>query len=300
MLLEDIMEENKLSLWISAARPRTLPASVSPVIIAAALAYKDGFTHFPIFFACFGVALFAQIASNMANDYFDGKRGVDTRTRVGPARLVALGAVKPAHMLAAALAALVITALFGSYIAYERGVWLFLVGVLICAAALAYSGGPYPLAYHGLGDICVVIFYGIIPVIFTYYAITADISLQAALISIAMGLITDNILLVNNYRDYDEDAAGGKNTSVVVHGRDFGAALFLANILGAFVIAFAALRQFSAWFIILYIILFAAVLSTWRKLTRSEGRELNILLGRTGLNVFFFAALLSLGTILLP
>jgi 1,4-dihydroxy-2-naphthoate octaprenyltransferase len=291
------MEENKLSLWISAARPKTLPASVSPVIIAAALAFKDGFTHITIFFACFGVALFAQIASNMANDYFDGKRGTDTRTRLGPPRLVALGAVKPAHMLAAALTALFITALLGSYIAYERGLWLFLVGTLICAAALAYSGGPYPLAYHGLGDICVVIFYGIIPVIFTYYAIAADISLQAALISISMGLITDNILLVNNYRDYDEDAANGKNTSVVTRGRNFGAALFLANILGAFIIAFAALRQFSLWFMILYIIFFAAVLSTWRNLTRFEGKELNALLGTTGLNVLIFAVLLSLGAL---
>ncbi|MDR2400759.1 MAG: 1,4-dihydroxy-2-naphthoate octaprenyltransferase [Deferribacteraceae bacterium] len=289
------MNREKIALWISAARPKTLPGSITPVIVAGALAYKDGFTHLTVFFAAFLVALSAQIASNFANDYFDYKKGADTRIRVGPKRAVATGAAAPKEMLAATVIMLVLTVSFGVYIAYECSLWLLLVGALICITALAYSAGPYPLAYNGWGDLCVIVFYGVIPVIFTYYAITGGVSLQAVMLSVSIGIITDNILLVNNYRDYKEDSLSGKNTSVVVCGRDFGAKLFLSNIICAFLIAFAALRQFSLWFIALYILLFVVVILSWRKLITSEGRELNILLGQTGRNVLIFGLLLTAG-----
>ncbi|MDR2104454.1 MAG: 1,4-dihydroxy-2-naphthoate octaprenyltransferase [Deferribacteraceae bacterium] len=283
--------------WFSAARPKTLPASISPVIIAYSLAYKDGFTSIIILFACLGVALSAQTASNFANDYFDWKKGADSPTRLGPKRAVAMGEITPREMRAGIVFMLALTAAFGVIIAYERGFWLLAVGVLICTAALAYSAGPYPLAYHGLGDICVVIFYGLIPVIFTYYAVTGGVSIQAVLISLSLGLMADNILLVNNYRDYREDALSGKNTSIVLFGRRFGAALFLGNIIIAFSIAFYALQQFSRFFIIIYLAFFALTAASWVKLNKRDGLELNPLLAEAGRNVLIFALLLSAGAL---
>jgi 1,4-dihydroxy-2-naphthoate octaprenyltransferase len=267
-------------------------------MIAGALAYKDGFFNPLILAACFGVAFFAQIASNFANDYFDYRKGADTSARVGPKRAVAAGDVTPARMLSAALIMLFAAVALGVFIASERGWGLLIIGALICAAVMAYSAGPYPLAYHGWGDICVIIFYGIVPVLFTYYAVSGGVTARAVLISFAVGVLTDNILLVNNYRDYEEDSLSGKRTTVVLFGKNFGGVFYLLNILTAFTIAFITLRRFSPWFVILYLFLFIWVLTSWKRLLGSNGSELNELLGVAGRNVFLFALLICIGVLL--
>lgn len=200
--------------WIEAARPKTLPASISPVIIGCALAFRDGAFQWIPALLCFGVALLAQIASNFANDYFDFKRGADGSDRLGPERAVAQGWITPKAMLKGTFLMLGLACLCGCGLLFFAGWELIPVGLAIALCVLAYSAGPFPLAYRGLGDICVLLFYGIIPVCFTYYVQTLTFSWLTLILSIAVGLLSVNILIVNNYRDYRQDKAAGKRTTM--------------------------------------------------------------------------------------
>ena len=169
---EKKMKDNKslACAWLEAARPRTLPASISPVLLGCALAYYEGIFDIRPAILCFLVALFAQIASNFANDYFDFLKGADGEGRVGPKRSLATGEVSPKSMVAATAVALVIAALSGLSLLFITGkYWLLGAGIVIVLAALAYSGGPYPLSRHALGDVAVVLFFGLVSVCFTYY-----------------------------------------------------------------------------------------------------------------------------------
>ena len=164
------MENNKsrIHAWLEAARPKTLPASFSPVLVGCALAYRDGVFKLAPTILCVLVALLAQIASNFANDYFDYKKGADKEDRLGPERAVASGWITPKAMLWGTFITLGLSCLCGCFLLFFAGWELIAVGVAIAICVLAYSAGPYPLAYNGLGDVCVVLFYGIIPVCFTY------------------------------------------------------------------------------------------------------------------------------------
>lgn len=287
------INKDNMVVWLKAARPRTLPASLSPVVLGCALAWRDGgFRLFPALL-CLAVALFAQIASNFANDYFDFKQGADGADRLGPERAVAQGWIKPANMLKATLLTLFLACVFGCMLIYFAGWELIPVGIAIAIAVLAYSAGPYPLAYHGLGDVCVLLFYGIIPVCFTYYVQTLSFSLLSLLLSIALGLLSVNILIVNNYRDYDQDKAAGKRTSIVLFGRKFGKIAYLANGILAIGLILPFLLEASAPFLLLFALFFALFIKTWQDLSHREGRALNQVLGNTARNEFLFALLLS-------
>ena len=172
--------EDKKSLagaWVEAARPKTLPASASPVLLGCALAYYDGAFDVVPALLCFLVALFAQVASNFANDYFDFKKGADGEGRLGPERAVAQGWITPKAMLAGTFVALGLACLFGLLLVCFADWRLIGVGIAVAIGVLAYSAGPFPLAYNGLGDVCVLLFYGVIPVCFTYYIQTLSFSL---------------------------------------------------------------------------------------------------------------------------
>lgn len=283
-------------LWLKAARPKTLPASLSPVLLGCALAYRDNGCSLSVVPAllCFLVALFAQVASNFANDYFDFKKGADGADRLGPERAVAQGWIKPKSMLRATVLTLSLTCIFGCMLIPYGGWELIPVGLAIAVCVLAYSTGPYPLAYNGLGDVCVLLFYGIVPVCFTYYIQCMHFSLLSLLLSLALGVLSVNILIVNNYRDYFQDKNVGKRTSVVIFGRTFAKCLYLLNGIIAIVLVLPLLMYATIVFILLFSAFFVLFVKSWIDMSRLEGRALNKVLGDTARNEFIFALILSL------
>ncbi|MDR1880087.1 MAG: 1,4-dihydroxy-2-naphthoate polyprenyltransferase [Tannerellaceae bacterium] len=285
--------KNQLQAWIEAARPKTLPASVSPVFLGCALAYADDALRIVPAALCLWVALLAQIASNFANDYFDFKKGADTEERLGPERAVASGWITPKAMLGGTFIALGLACLGGLFLCYLAGWELLFAGAAIALCVLAYSAGPFPLAYHGLGDVCVGVFYGVIPVCLTYYVQAAAFSPLSFPLSLALGFLSINILVVNNYRDCEQDRAAGKRTSIVRFGRAFGRWFYLANGVLAILFSLPLLLHTRWWILLLFVAFFSFFLSTWRALYRFQGRELNATLARSAGNVLLFTVLLA-------
>jgi 1,4-dihydroxy-2-naphthoate octaprenyltransferase len=283
---------NRYKAWIAAARPHTLAASISPVIAACALAYRVGAFQWIPALLCLLIALSAQIASNFANDYFDFKKGADTPERLGQPRAVASGWITPRAMLAGTLITLAFTCLCGCGLLFFGPWQLIFVGISIVLCVLAYSAGPYPLAYNGLGDICVLLYYGFFPLCFTYYVQTGEFTLTALLLSLSMGLLSVNILAVNNYRDYEQDKAAGKRTSIVIFGKKFGRILYLVNAVLAVILAWPAYlyRDKGIWCMFVFFLLLE--LFTWQDLNRVHGSRLNRTLEMTSRNVLLFALLL--------
>lgn len=290
------MENNRsrIQAWLEAARPKTLPASFSPVLVGCALAYRDGVFKLAPAILCVLVALLAQIASNFANDYFDFKKGADKEDRLGPERAVASGWITPKAMLWGTFITLGLSCLCGCFLFFFARWELIGVGIAIAICVLAYSAGPFPLAYNGLGDVCVLLFYGVIPVCFTYYIQTLNFSLLSFLLSVALGLLSVNILVVNNYRDYLQDKAARKRTTIVLFGRRFGRVFYILNECVAFLLVLPLVLDAPWWILFLFGILFALCFYTTRELLTLEGRALNRTLGHTARNVFLFAAVLSL------
>jgi 1,4-dihydroxy-2-naphthoate octaprenyltransferase len=283
---------NRYKAWTAAARPHTLTASISPVIVACALAYRAGAFKWIPALLCLLIALLAQIASNFANDYFDFKKGADTPERLGQPRAVASGWITPRAMLAGTLITLALTCLCGCGLLFFGDWPLILVGISIVLCVLAYSAGPYPLAYNGLGDVCVLLYYGICPICFTYYVQTGEFTLTALLLSLAMGFLSINILIVNNDRDYEQDKAVGKRTSIVIFGKKFGRIFYLINAILPVILAWPVYiyRGKGIWCLFVFFLLLE--LFTWQDLNRLHGSLLNRTLEMTARNVFLFALLL--------
>ena len=221
---------SKVGIWISAARPRTLPAAVAPVVVGASLAWRDS-SDFQWWAAlvCLFFALLIQIATNFANDYFDFLKGADTPDRVGPRRAVAAGLISPARMKGAMIAVFSLAILLGLSLLPLGGLPLLAIGLASVLCGVAYTGGPWPLAYKGLGDVFVFIFFGLVAVCATYYVQVSSLNWDAWLGGAAIGALAVNVLLTNNYRDVDTDARTGKGTLVVRFGRGFARCEFAFN-----------------------------------------------------------------------
>ena len=293
------VKNNSFTVWLLAARPHTLPASSSPVIVASALAYYTQSFKFVPAFICLVFALIAQIISNFANDYFDYKKGIDNKERLGPKRAVAEGWIKPGTMLSVTLALLLVDLLIGLTLVWYGGYELIIVGVIIAVFALAYSGGPYPLSSNGWGDVCVLFFFGIIPVGFTYYVQVLEWTTVVTLCGIAVGLVVTNILVANNYRDRYTDKNAGKKTSIVIFGEKFGRYFYLFNGLAAIICCqyFWCTENFYA--AILPLLFLPVHFHTWRKMVRIfEGKELIAILQESARNALIFSVLLSIGLII--
>lgn len=293
------VKPNSPRAWLLATRPHTLPASASPVLAASALAAFHGSFRLVPALICLVFALVAQVVSNLANDYFDYKKGADNEERLGPPRAVTEGWISPRRMLTVTLALLAFDCLLGLSLVWFAGWQLISVGVLIAVFALAYSGGPYPLAYHGWGDVCVFIFFGLVPVVFTFYVQTLVISPDALLVGAALGLVSINILVANNYRDRDTDRAAGKKTTIVLFGARFGRYFYLLNGIIAVILCqyfWKVDAPFAALLPCIYLFLH---LFTWRKMLRiNQGKALIPVLQETARNVFLFSILLSAGLFL--
>jgi 1,4-dihydroxy-2-naphthoate octaprenyltransferase len=285
-----------LQIWLEATRPKTLPAAVAPVLLGTAMAYHlDQLEVLPALI-CLSFALLVQIGTNFANDYLDGVKGTDTDARLGPRRAVANGLISPATMKVASIGILAFAFCLGLSLIYFGGWWLLSVGVASVVCAWIYTGGPYPLAYNGLGDIFVVLFFGLIAVACTFYVQAATINLEVLLLGLACGLIVNNILIVNNYRDIDEDRVAHKRTLVVLWGRrwaliQYGSSLCFAG----GVLCWLALRGYG-YFVLLG---WGALIYGWRKMIELSQAvsPTDFLLGLKGaaLVVIIFSLLVSVG-----
>ena len=296
----------QIKIWIEAIRLRTLPVSVSGVLIAVALATFNGAFRLLPSLLCVAFAVLAQIVSNLANEYFDFKAGTDKKGRVGPRRGVTEGDFSPATLKRAIVGTLVATCAVGlSMLAvvdpgegYANWLLLVGVGVMVAVMAFAYSAGPYPLSYHALGEVAVMAFYGLVPVIFSYYVVAGDFHPYAVIAGIAIGLMGVNVLLVNNYRDVDDDREAGKRTSVVVAGRTLAAFAYLLNgLLALSVLGVLWLRlwmEWGWWTMLPPAIYMALHLTTWHRLKQRTGAALNPILGATARNMLIFTLLLTL------
>ncbi len=230
-------------IWVSALRPRTLPAAVAPVLVGSGLAWRDGCFDGRAAGLCLGFGLLVQIGTNFANDYYDFIKGADTAARVGPRRAVAAGWVAPGTMRAAMVGVLAAAFACGLGLIAWGGPWLLLVGLASILCGVAYTGGPWPLAYHGLGDLFVFLFFGLVAVGATYFVQAGTLGADVWLAAVPVGLLAANILIVNNYRDMETDAAAGKRTLVVRWGRGWARAQFNGSLL----VALVAVPLVLAW-----------------------------------------------------
>ena len=292
------MSEHPARIWLGAMRPRTLPAAIAPVLTGSALACHDGAFDLAAAALCLGFALLVQIGTNFANDYYDFIRGADTAARVGPRRAVAAGLIAPATMKHAMVAVFVIAFATGLGLVAWGGPWLLAIGVASILCGIAYTGGPWPLAYHGLGDVFVFVFFGLVAVGGTYFVQAGRLTAEAILAGVPMGLLAANILVVNNYRDAETDAAANKRTLVVRFGRGAARAQFVASLIGAFAVPLVLLaRGHRAW-VLLPLALTPLAWAHMRRLRngRTPG-ELIALLGDTGKLLALFALLLAAGLV---
>lgn len=274
-----------MSPWIEAMRLRTLPVSVAGVAAGTGCAaFHHGFSVVPMLI-CLFFAVIAQIASNFANEYYDFKNGLDRKGREGFRRGVTEGDISPEAMRRATFLLLAFDALLGCSLIYYGGWWLIAVGVAVAIFAIAYSAGPYPLSHHGLGDVAVVIFFGFVPVLFTEYVQTRvwnpdSISICSAL---AVGLLAANVLIVNNYRDRDDDMAVGKRTTVVIFGRRAMSGVYLIDgIVAALALAMATTYA-PAWTVAAWLAFIFCHIVLWQRLRDLRGAALNNVLKQTSL-----------------
>jgi 1,4-dihydroxy-2-naphthoate octaprenyltransferase len=287
--------------WIEAMRLRTLPVSISGVLAGISCAVAMGSFKIAPAVLCLLFAMLAQIASNFGNEYYDFKKGVDKKGREGFRRGVTEGDITPAAMKYATFGTLGAAAVTGCMMLFYGNWWMIPVGICIGLFALAYSAGPYPLSHNGLGDVAVVLFFGVVPVTLTCYLQQGNWEgLGCSLpISVAVGMMAANVLIVNNYRDKEDDEAVGKNTTVVIFGRKvMGRAYLLSGILAAVVASavFVAYDLMALAAVATYLVLH---FSTWKKLVSRRGSALNPILGETARNLLIFTLLFLLTACLL-
>jgi 1,4-dihydroxy-2-naphthoate octaprenyltransferase len=287
--------------WIEAARPKTLWAAVAPVGIGTAIAFAHEGADLPVAFCALLGAVLIQIGTNFANDYFDYVKGADTAERKGPLRATQSGLVKPIHMLRACMLTYLLVFLPGTYIVW-RGGWPFIViGVLSILSGVLYTAGPYPLGYIGLADLFVLVFFGPVAVVGTYYLQTLELQPEPFVASLGPGLLAVALLTVNNLRDIDEDRKAKKKTLAVRFGRWFARAEYLFCVVVACmaVPTYFYIRSGDLWFMLPpALLVFLAAPATRAVFTRRDGPALNRSLAQTGGLLLLFSILFSVGWVL--
>lgn len=263
-------------------RPKTLMAALSPVAIGSIIAFRDGVFHWPSVLAAVLASTCIQIGTNFANDYFDFKQGKDTEKRLGPTRATSAGLVAPSTMKWAMIITFALAVVFGASIMWRGGLPIIVIGILSIMCGIAYTGGPYPLGYNGLGDLFVLIFFGPVAVAGTYYVQALTWSPTAALVGLAPGLISMALLAVNNLRDVDEDTTTGKRTLVVRFGTTFGKIEYCLCLLGGFLLPGAVLLHHGHLGGLGFGIGIILSIPLCRVVVVSAPHQLNVLLGKTG------------------
>jgi 1,4-dihydroxy-2-naphthoate octaprenyltransferase len=280
-----------------AARVRTLPASVAPVLVGTSLALGAGHFQALAFVAALLGAMFIQVGTNLSNDYSDARRGADSEDRLGPVRVTAGGLVPPNQVLVATYATFGLALVCGAYLVAVAGPELLAVGAASILAGVLYTGGPRPYGYEGLGEVFVFLFFGIVAVVGSYFVQVQELPWEAFVCAVPVGLLASAILVVNNLRDIDTDRRAGKRTLAVRLGVRRTRALYVAMLVTAFASAPLcwALGSMTAWLLLSWaaIPLGLAVARTVR--TRTDGPSLNGALARTGALQLIFCLLFAAG-----
>jgi 1,4-dihydroxy-2-naphthoate octaprenyltransferase len=287
-----------LRLWLLAARPRTLPAAISPVLVGTALAgSEDVFRALPFVAALVG-SVFIQIGTNLSNDYSDARRGADSEDRLGPVRVTAGGLMPPKRVLVGTYIAFGVAVAAGLYLAAVAGWELLVVGVASILAGVLYTGGPRPYGYEGLGELFVFLFFGIVAVAGSYFVQTEELRWEAFALAVPVGLLAAAILVVNNVRDIDTDRRAGKRTLAVKLGRERARTLFVAMVALSFLVPPLLVAPLSPWVLLALAALPLAPPLVRTVSTRSDGVALNHALAGTGRLLAVFSVLLAVGVLL--
>ncbi len=283
-----------------AARPRTLPAAIAPVLVGTALAIHDDAFQALAFVAALLGAILIQVGTNLSNDYSDARRGADTEDRLGPVRVTAGGLVPPKRVLIWTYVAFGIAVAAGAYLIAVAGWELLLVGVASIAAGVLYTGGPKPYGYEGLGELFVFLFFGVVAVVGSYFVQVEELRWEAFALSVPVGLLAAAILVVNNVRDVDTDRRAGKRTLAVKLGRDRARGLFAAMVYLSFAVPFvvAAAGDLSWWVLLALASLPLAPPLVRTVRTRTDGASLNGALAHTGRLLAVYSVLLAAGVLL--
>ncbi|MEJ2342725.1 MAG: 1,4-dihydroxy-2-naphthoate polyprenyltransferase [Gemmatimonadales bacterium] len=285
--------------WVLAARLPTLPAAVAPVAVGTACAFSvDRFRAGPAVAALIG-ALAIQVGTNFANDLFDYLKGADNESRLGPPRAVQLGLIRPSGMRRGMIGAFGVATLAGLYLTWAAGPVVVLIGIASIIAAIAYTAGPFPLGYNGLGDLFVLVFFGFVAVCGTAYVQAGYVPAVAWWSALAMGALATAILVVNNLRDLETDAGAGKRTLAVRWGRRFALGEYLLLLTAAYLVPVVLLHQgMAGTWVLLPLLTVPFALSLARKVLSTTGPAMNPLLFETARVELVFALLLSGGLVL--
>ena len=293
------VQTNSIKAWILAARPKTLAAAATPVLIGCSLAVADGDFQWIPAMLCFLFAFSMQIDANFINDYYDYLKGSDREDRLGPERACAQRWITLSAMKKGIIFTTLLSCFWGVLLLKYCGLEMIPVGLLCILFAFLYTAGPYPLAYHGWGDVLVIVFFGFVPVGCTYYTMTHDWTGNVTSGCTVCGLVSDLLLMLNNYRDREQDKISGKLTLIVRFGEKFGRYTYL--LLGIIAVGLCSYYAFNGLLLASLLPLLFLILHfiTWKQMVRIfKGKELNIILGKTARNIVVFGLLLSLGLIL--
>ncbi len=287
-------------IWLMAARVRTLPAAIAPVLVGTALAGYAHVFHPLRFLAALIGSIFIQVGTNLSNDYSDARRGADAEDRLGPLRVTAGGLVPPSQVLLATYVSFGIAVLAGVYLIVVAGWELLIVGAASILAGVLYTGGPRPYGYEGLGELFVFLFFGIVAVAGSYFVQVTHLEWEAFALAVPVGLLAAAILVVNNVRDIDTDRRAGKRTLAVRLGRARTRNLYATIVYGAYVLApvtwlFGPLRP---WLLLSWLTLPLAARVVRAVRNRTDGTSLNQALAQSGMLQLAFCVLLAAGLLL--
>jgi 1,4-dihydroxy-2-naphthoate octaprenyltransferase len=284
-------------IWVMAARPRTLPASIAPVLAGTSLALGAGRFEPLAFLAALAGAMLIQVGTNLSNDYSDARRGADTEDRLGPMRVTAGGLLPPRQVLLATYVTFALAVLCGVYLIVHAGIILLAVGAASILAGILYTGGPRPYGYAGLGELFVFLFFGIVAVVGSWYVQVQSLVWQPFAIAVPVGLLASAILVVNNLRDVETDGRAGKRTLAVRLGAERTRALYTAMVAVAFCAAPLpwAFGSLGPWLFLSWLALPLAGGAARTVHSRRDGPSLNEALARTAMAQLAFCLLLSAG-----
>jgi len=290
---------SKFDAWILASRPRTLAAAVMPVIVGSSIAIHDGVFHPLAALVALLCSLLIQIGTNLVNDLFDFLHGSDKKDRVGPLRATASGLLSKYEMKVGIFFTFGLSFILGLYLVYLGGLFILLIGIFSILAGIAYTAGPFPLAYNGLGDIAVFIFFGFIGTVGTYFVQANEITAMVFWSSIPVGALITNILVVNNYRDREEDHSNGKKTLAVIFGERFARIQYVFFMIVSYAILFVVYFTFKKS-ILIFLPLLSLPLSIKliRMIYTLRGRELNKTLELTAKLSALYGLLFAAGILL--
>ena len=290
---------NRFQIWMLAARPKTLPAAASGVVTGTALALRDGHFRFGPALAALLVALLLQIGSNLANDVYDYERGADAGERYGPMRVTQSQLLTPSEVKVGMWVVFGLSALLGLYLALVAGWAVILIGLAAILSAIAYTGGPFPLGYYGLGDLFVFIFFGVAAVAGTYFVQAGSVSAQAWWMALPIGWLIVDILVVNNLRDIEADRAAGKHTLAVRFGERGTRVQYISLLIASYLLLpVLALIGILPWASTLTWFSIPIGWRTWRVVKKQAGHPLNAALAGTGQTTLVYSLLFFVGMML--